>query len=269
MREIFEEDLQTTQGPKDTEFTVGPLLMAGLVLGLLALCGGFYTFGYQMGLRAKNSHELTPASGATAQQNAAPAASGKAKPSATNSSAPQSASSRVAAQADSQVAPKSAPAADASLGWMAVGESSRKSANQNNAKGYADSTPTPQQTAVRSVEPALHQSAQPATPSAQTVKPALKASAGSYSGESWVQVSMTRESGDAQLLASALRRRVPFNAQQMTSIACEWVHSLHGTMRCVGTKSCSMTAIRRRCSRKLAAHPLRQAAGDSFAHRCL
>jgi cell division septation protein DedD len=82
MHEVFdEEDFKPGEHRRDTEVTLGPILLLGLFFGLALLCGFCFWLGYSMG-----SHGAHNASAAVQQSDAGaalPAAGSLAKPSAT------------------------------------------------------------------------------------------------------------------------------------------------------------------------------------------
>jgi cell division septation protein DedD len=65
-RAFDDDDFEPAQGRRDTELTLGPWVIAGLLLGLALLCGLFFGLGYRMGhgaaqTAAANSSPATPA----------------------------------------------------------------------------------------------------------------------------------------------------------------------------------------------------------------
>jgi cell division septation protein DedD len=56
MREVFDEDeLPPVMRPRDTEVTLGPMAVSGLIFALLLLCGLCFGLGYSMGSRGSKS----------------------------------------------------------------------------------------------------------------------------------------------------------------------------------------------------------------------
>src|ERR1039458_6474033 len=82
MHEVFdEEEFQPAEQRRDTELTLGPMLLLGLFFGLVLLCGLCFGVGYSMGSRSAHDSPATgqqPGAGAAMQ-----AAGSLPKPSAT------------------------------------------------------------------------------------------------------------------------------------------------------------------------------------------
>jgi cell division septation protein DedD len=172
MHEVFdEEDFKPGEHRRDTELTLGPMLLVGLISGLVLLCGLCFWLGYTIG-----SHSGRNAA-ATAQQNgteaALPSAGFLAKPSA----GPQSASPPQNT-AESQPPPDT-PDASAPL-------------EEQDTDSSASSEPP-------AVRPTLHA----ATASAQPATTLRSAPAGGL----MVQIAIVSQQEDADVLVGALRRR--------------------------------------------------------------
>jgi cell division septation protein DedD len=169
MHEVFdEEDFKPGQHRRDTELTLGPMLLLGLFFGLVLLCGLSFGLGYTIG-----SHSTHNAS--AAQQSVAgaalPAAGSSAKPSATPpvKSQPQSAASNQSAT----------DAKDAASGGTQ--NAGAVPSTSGNSAPTATSTPA---------------SGQPA--------PALKSASTSAL---MVQIAVVAHQEDADVLVGALRKR--------------------------------------------------------------
>jgi cell division septation protein DedD len=168
MHEVFDEDdFKPGLHRRDTELTLGPMLLLGFFSGLVLLCCLCFWLGYVMG-----SHATRSAS-ATAQQSGAqaalPAAGAPAKPSAVQ----QAVSPR-------QNSASSQPAADATEADA----------------GIQDAGVTPASASASAVRPALAAAATAPTPSQSASASALV-----------VQIAVVPHQEDADVLVSALRRR--------------------------------------------------------------
>ena len=172
MHEVFdEEDFKPGEHRRDTELTLGPMLLVGLISGLVLLCGLCFWLGYTIG-----SHSGRNAA-ATAQQNGAEAALPSAGFLAKPSAGPQSASPPQNT-AESQPPPDT-PDASAPL-------------EEQDTDSSASSEPP-------AVRPTLHA----ATASAQPATTLRSAPAGGL----MVQIAIVSQQEDADALVGALRRR--------------------------------------------------------------
>jgi cell division septation protein DedD len=172
MHEVFdEEDFKPGEHRRDTELTLGPMLLVGLISGLVLLCGLCFWLGYTIG-----SHSGRNAA-ATAQQNGAEAALPSAGFLAKPSAGPQSA-------APQQGAAESQPPPDTTDASAPLEEQDTDSS--------ASSAPP-------AVRPTLHA----ATASAQPATTLRSAPAGGL----MVQIAIVSQQEDADVLVGALRRR--------------------------------------------------------------
>jgi cell division septation protein DedD len=172
MHEVFdEEDFKPGEHRRDTELTLGPMLLVGLISGLVLLCGLCFWLGYTIG-----SHSGRNAA-ATAQQNGAEAALPSAGFLAKPSAGPQSA-------APQQGAAESQPPPDTTDASAPLEEQD------------TDSSASSEPPAVR---PTLHA----ATASAQPATTLRSAPAGGL----MVQIAIVSQQEDADVLVGALRRR--------------------------------------------------------------
>ena len=81
MHEAFDgEEFPQIEQRRDTELTLGPMLLLGLILGLLLLCGLCFGVGYWMGSRG--AHDSPPTGQQPGAETATQAAGSHAKPSA-------------------------------------------------------------------------------------------------------------------------------------------------------------------------------------------
>jgi cell division septation protein DedD len=86
MHEVFDEDdFKPGQHRRDTELTLGPMLLLGLFFGLLLLCGLCFGLGYTIG--SHNIRGAAAASQPSASEALLPSAGALAKPSATSQQA--------------------------------------------------------------------------------------------------------------------------------------------------------------------------------------
>jgi len=172
MHEVFdEEDFKPGEHRHDTELTLGPMLLVGLISGLVLLCGLCFWLGYTIG-----SHSGRNAA-ATAQQNGAEAALPSAGFLAKPSAGPQSA-------APPQNTAESQPPPDTTDASAPLEEQDTDSS--------ASSAPP-------AVRPTLHA----ATASAQPATTLRSAPAGGL----MVQIAIVSQQEDADVLVGALRRR--------------------------------------------------------------
>ncbi len=118
MRETIDDRALNEEEPrKDAEFTLGVFALAAISLGLILLCGVFFGLGYSMGKRGAGEPAITAqsATGPLIPSDASrpkPSASAQPGGSAATSSEPAVASTSVAASEDHQQAlATSAPAA--------------------------------------------------------------------------------------------------------------------------------------------------------------
>lgn len=95
MREVFEdEELPPENERRDTEVTLGPMTVAGLIFGLLLLCGLCFVLGYSMGGHGGGSvlkaaqPSSPPATGASTKPGTAPQTNTPEQPAASTTSQP-------------------------------------------------------------------------------------------------------------------------------------------------------------------------------------
>jgi cell division septation protein DedD len=174
MHEVFdEEDFKPGQHRRDTELTLGPMLLLGLFFGLVLLCGLCFGLGYTIGSHSTHNALAAQQSGAGASL---PTSSSLAKPSAT----PQAISKSQGA-AGNQSATDAKDAAPAGTQNAGVMPSSSANAAQPVVRPALASTPA---------------SGQPA--------PALKTASTSAL---MVQIAIVSHQEDADVLVGALRKR--------------------------------------------------------------
>lgn len=172
MHEVFDED-DFKPGPhrRDTEVTLGPLLLLSLFFGLVLLCGLCFGLGYSIGIHgARNAAAVVQQSGAGASS---PSTGSFAKPSATSQGSSQS---RGAAGGQSAADGAAAGAQNAGVMPASRGEAA--------------------QPAVRPALGAAATSGQPAPAVQNTSTNALM-----------VQVAVVSHQEDANVLVGALQRR--------------------------------------------------------------
>jgi cell division septation protein DedD len=174
MHEVFdEEDFKPGQHRRDTELTLGPMLLLGLFFGLVLLCGLCFGLGYTIGSHSTHNALAAQQSGAGASL---PTSSSLAKPSAT----PQAISKSQGAAGDQSAtdAKDAAPAGTQNAGVM-------PSSSANAAQPV--------------VRPALA-----STPASGQPAPALKTASTSAL---MVQIAIVSHQEDADVLVGALRKR--------------------------------------------------------------
>jgi cell division septation protein DedD len=189
---------------RDKELTLGPTTLILLGLGLLALCGVCFVFGYAVG---QHGSPATPAAGtlaATANAGTVPQNPGStAKPAPTQSSFQprQPAAAPTATNADQ-------PAATANDSVQAA--QSSPSVSQGAQGSPPPSAPVqktaPAASVVQAALPGQSGGTQPALVSGPLVKPALPQSS-AQPGTWMVQIAAVSHPEDADVLVSALRKR--------------------------------------------------------------
>jgi cell division protein FtsN len=204
MRRYFDDEDRDEEEARerDTEVTLTPGALAGIVFGLLLLCGLCFGGGYWVGHRSSGPPQ------AAAAQTAAPTAAPDEEPLQANSSVP-----KPSAEAQAPVAPPAQPA-DNGQAQPAPGSAGANRANpQPNPAPPAASEPPPS-------APASAPAAQPQAP----VRPAFssggnaaqQASPGYPSnvraampepGQLMVQIAAVSHEEDAEVLVNALRKR--------------------------------------------------------------
>ncbi|KAA6461127.1 hypothetical protein DYQ86_12820 [Acidobacteria bacterium AB60] len=197
--------LEPLEKRRDKELTLGPTTLMLLGLGLLALCGVCFVFGYAVG---QHGSPVTPAAGLTALTAKAGVA-----PTSTASSAKP-------APSQNSFQPKpAAPATDASTDATedtprTVSSSKPSEAPAAPREQVAVATsPAPQAQTASMVQTALPGASggalQPAVASGPAVRPALpqsSAPAVSQPGTWMVQIAAVSHPEDAEVLVSALRK---------------------------------------------------------------
>ena len=166
---------------RDKEFTLGPTMLVAIVVGLVALCGLCFVFGYAVGHRGS-------AEAATAQ--AAPGALSGALPATkVASSQPKPSASQSAYQPQPQASadPSAAAAADTAA------ENAESSDAANASAGEA---------AVRTALPSQPGAVQPVAGGGAKVTPALN-----QASLLMVQIAAVSHPEDAEVLVGALRKR--------------------------------------------------------------
>ncbi|MGB7983546.1 MAG: hypothetical protein WCF54_00135, partial [Terracidiphilus sp.] len=71
MRVWDEDDLRPVLPPRDTEVTLGPMAVAGLIFALLLLCGLCFGLGYSMGNRGSKTAVTATAPASSTPSSAA------------------------------------------------------------------------------------------------------------------------------------------------------------------------------------------------------
>ncbi|HWG20720.1 MAG TPA: SPOR domain-containing protein [Terracidiphilus sp.] len=167
---------------RDREVTLGPAMLVGLAVGLCALCGVFFIWGYSVGHGSPAAPLSDPAaSGASAAQ----LLGGQSKPAASQNSFEPHKDASLAAAADGSAAGTSPEAAPVTASYPASGSATASSAS-----------PSVVQTAL----PAQPMGAQ--TVSGGQVQPAMP------QGSAWmVQIAAVSHPEDAEVLVGALRKR--------------------------------------------------------------
>ncbi len=182
-------ELEPAEEQHDTELTLGPMMLAGLVLGLLVLCGLCFGLGYAAGRRGAAQQAAKGAQmPASVAMPAAAAASG-AKPAATTPNPYQAPPAAVAGE------PDETPAADGG----ALAE----------LQGAVPAAPSNPSTMQQQVRPALPQAQSGALPGAAAVgsAAATRAATQPQGPLLMVQVAAVSHAEDAGVLVNALRKR--------------------------------------------------------------
>jgi cell division septation protein DedD len=177
---------------RDTELTLGPLMLLGIFFVLVLLCGLFFGLGYSAGRRHSAEANLpAPQAGADASL---PATASPAKPSAAPQNVPQSPERAVVSLS---------PPGDAAGGQPTNAQTSGSSPSAGSS---------PSQPSVKPALPPQPTQFQPAPPQSQPA-PALPASAnravpsGAAPSTLMVQIAAVSHTEDADVLVSALRKR--------------------------------------------------------------
>jgi cell division septation protein DedD len=179
MRGAFEdEEFEPVRSGRDTELTLGPVMVLGLVVGLLLLCGLCFGLGYAMGRHGSaNPAAASAQPDAGAQTTPDQASSSPSKPSATTQNLQQQHAPADEAQtADSETNPAANPQSD----------------EPQTGSPYSG------QPQVRPALPAQFNGAQ----SGSQVQPAPSQSSGLM-----VQIAAISHTEDARVLVDALRKR--------------------------------------------------------------
>ena len=165
---------------RDKEFTLGPTMLVGLVVALVALCGLCFVFGYAVGHRGSAESQA-----ATAQ--AAPGALLGASVAQATSSQPKPSASQSAYQPQQQVSADPSAAADTAA------ENAQSTDAANTSAGEA---------AVRTALPSQPGAVQPVAGGGSKVGPALN-----QASLLMVQIAAVSHPEDAEVLVGALRKR--------------------------------------------------------------
>ncbi len=197
MRGYFEDEERELEEPsRDTEVTLSPLAVAGIVLALLVLCGLCFGFGYWIGHR-------------TSGRSQAPATQPLSQTAAPDEEPLQGSSSIPKPSAEAQV--PVTPPAQASDGSQPQAQGANPTNPQEGTATQGQSAPAPitpasgqaqSQSPVRPAIPSTPGAAQTAGASfAQTVHSALPGA-----NELMVQVAAVSHQEDASVLVNALRQ---------------------------------------------------------------
>lgn len=182
------EEFEAEERRNDTEITLGPAMLLGIVCGLALLCALFFYFGYRAG-RGSVTHALITTQSSTGQTQTSPTDGSISKPQA-KGSMPAAVPQPVTATPMQPLGSSAPPQPNPLTSYAPAPESSPANTANSNA------SPQSTQAVVR---PALPNQAA-ATPSAQT---------GSSNGGSsfMVQVAAVSRAEDANVLMNALRKR--------------------------------------------------------------
>jgi len=194
MRGVFDDEEPEAEEPRrDTELTLGPVMLLGLFFGLILLCGLCFGWGYAVGRHGSQEPSAASQAGADASLQAdgsrpKPSAIAQAGVTATQQSA--AAQSTVADQAVEQVGDQAASVAS-DTNPVASSQSAVP------ASSAGSSLPQPQ---VRPALPTAANLPQPVQTAA--VQPALP-----QAGVLMVQIAAVTNQEDADVLVNALRKR--------------------------------------------------------------
>ena len=191
MREVFEDhDHDRAQPHVETDLTLGPVTLLGILFLWALICALFFGWGYTVGHRGSED--------ASAVMKPAPDAPASSQAGCAQSKPPASSQTEIATAAESDPAdqmgnPSSTEASDADAAAMS------QSAEQAGAAGSSSSQPQ--------VRPALAAAGNPAQPATGpggglTVEPALVPAGGLM-----VQIAAVSHPEDSDVLVSALRKR--------------------------------------------------------------
>ena len=164
---------------RDREITVGPVILTGFVIFLVAICAGCFVAGYGVGRRS-------PVESASARPE--PSGPSAAELLRNNQSKPDASQNSVAATTDSGTVP-------------AAGTVPAQAARGTAPAAYEPSNPATAPAVVQTALPA-QSPAQPVSAVGQTVQSALP-----QAGQWMVQIAAVSHEEDAEVLLSALRKR--------------------------------------------------------------
>ncbi len=185
MRGTFDErEFDEVQGGGDRELTLGPMLLTGLGIGLLALCGVCFVAGYAVGRRAPVV-EVKP----TPEASVPPAVLNNpalGKPTATQAVPPAPEPASTSVPVSSQPAPQASPLAPVSAPAMVTPPVAAVAMTQRTASQPVVHPALPMQTYANQA----------------AVQPAMNAPSGIV-----VQVAVVSQQQDADALVNALRKR--------------------------------------------------------------
>lgn len=192
MHETFDQDeFSPVPQARDTELTLGPLMLLGLLLGLALVCGLFFGLGYVVGHRGAAATQAATSQAATVVLNPSPSH----KPSASTESAPAQPQPGVNSSSTAQPAAGTNPE---------TSEQSSVTVSTRGSSAGQQALPAPQtpQTgpAPQTVRPALPLQTAPQPAGVVQTQPAL-------AGALMVQIAAVSHSEDAEVLVAALRRR--------------------------------------------------------------
>lgn len=180
MRGAFDDE-EYERGPsgRDTELTLGPVLLTGIGVGLLGICGVCFVGGYAAGRRAPIV-EVKPAPTAIVPVAAGAGSGAAAKPSATQGMMP-------------------VPCATPSTGSMAASASGQSNPIEQVGTAAMVAAPAVATPASQTVnQPLVH----PALPAQTYSTPAASMPSGTM-----VEVAIVSQQQDADVLVNALRKR--------------------------------------------------------------
>jgi cell division septation protein DedD len=188
------EELKPVEARRDTEFTLGPAMLIGMVCGLALLCGLCFGIGYSAGRRSGGGNAATVTQTATGETVIAPPGGSLTKPTA-ESTMPTAAAPQAAAEV---------PPANQTNQTDGGGAVNAPTSNAPAVSGPSVSGPSAGGGSQLQVHPALPQNGGPAANSAAGggVQQAAAQGPGVM-----VQIAAVSHAEDATVLVNALRKR--------------------------------------------------------------
>jgi len=208
MQKVFGTTLEPIEKRRDKELTLGPTTLILLGLGLFALCGVCFVFGYAVG---QHGSPVAPAVGSRAVKSSAAAAESQNPVSATKPAASQNSfqPKPTTAAPPAAGAANDTPAETADSGRAARSAPTSRQTSQTSPSELAPIAKAAAAAVVQAALPGQGGGAQTAGAGGPVVKQALtqiSTQATSQPGTWMVQIAAVSHPEDAEVLVSALRK---------------------------------------------------------------